>query len=246
MSVKVFCKHCGKANPKTNEVCSDCGEPLEKGAAGGKTPADPGPAPEKIKRGTSIFRDALEKTEPAADTGPSHVKCPQCGRVNRGTNRFCNGCGSKLEGAEAAEPPEKEGVLPPATEGPPPPDPAVALPNLPDWMSQDPSASSKAETAPAESPPEPAPPAPHPPPPEPEPGTPAPETPAAPQPAPPKNPPPIEEKESSSPAPPPSPETGTPDDRPHREEAVFCEQCGTLNAGFQNCVDCGTPLDGNP
>jgi hypothetical protein len=68
------------------------------------------------------------------------MKCPSCGHSNRGANRFCNECGTKLEGLVPTEAPAPEATPPvpgPAIhdESEVPPDPS-SLPPI-SWLSPD-------------------------------------------------------------------------------------------------------------
>ncbi|MHC5040645.1 MAG: double zinc ribbon domain-containing protein, partial [Planctomycetota bacterium] len=147
MATKIFCRHCGKANPNTLETCSDCGKTLRKGGTTKKEAPEALPPPKGLSRGTGFHYGA--KGEVQASGGgqdrPTSVNilCPDCGRLNKGSNRFCNGCGKPLEGvaptAEVKAPGRDTSMLTRQFEEAPP-DPASLPPApteslVPDWMS---------------------------------------------------------------------------------------------------------------
>ncbi|MHC4600057.1 MAG: double zinc ribbon domain-containing protein, partial [Planctomycetota bacterium] len=147
MATKIFCRHCGKANPNTLEACSDCGKTLRKGGTTKmEAPPEALPPPKGLKRGTGFLYGAKGEVKAAGDRSDSptaaNILCPGCGRLNKGSNRFCNGCGQSLEGIA----PTVKAEAPSPDSNPfgrqfvePPPDPASLPPVepeslLPDWM----------------------------------------------------------------------------------------------------------------
>ena len=159
MAVKVFCKSCGKANSRDSEVCIDCGNPLKRSTTARKI-AEVDLAPLKgLERGGSVTATHV----PHASQSPTviHSKCPQCGRANSGSNRFCNGCGARLD----------EGHVPP------PQKPAGPVYGRPEDAELDANAADSAS-----------------------------------------------------------------EPRPHRENAAFCPDCGTLNVGHAHCIECGAVM----
>jgi ribosomal protein L37E len=292
MGVKVFCKQCGKANEREQEVCSSCGVPLSaspqtkvmKAAISNVQP------PKGLEKGGSTM------TLKPSDLRPVYVKCPQCSQVSRGSSKFCNKCGSKLENAPAADavgspPPHASAPSPAAPEGPAGAPPAEAHETKPAPASSETSATApsvppvagpetsagtpggpvpvaiprlkitrgptyflqaKGEKAPdaAEAKPTPA-----------DPG-------AAAAPAGPPAPPTVKGPTlkitkgptyftspagASAETPGTSPAHASPAkgllpgftakiDRIHRKSAHICEECGVLNVGYEQCVECGVDL----
>jgi hypothetical protein len=263
MAMKVFCKHCGKGNMAGTENCTDCGKRLPTGKTKIIKKEDLPDIPslrDKITRGPiGMWKSettpqppppSAEPPEPRASPlppSPRFVKCPSSKHRNRQTSRFCNECGAKLEGARRdsgpvtviKDVPDWMTLTEEKKDSPPPPDPA-ALPPLDEILPETP------VPAVSESPPPPDPASLPPLVPEAPPEAPAPEAAPVPEAAPELAAPAAPE---SSPLPDakdhritPRPRRG-PEEQTHREHAVSCSECNTLNVRYTHCVDCGAALE---
>jgi uncharacterized OB-fold protein len=174
------------------------------------------------------------------DGRPLYVKCSQCAQVSKNTSRFCNKCGSKLENAPAADASQ---IPPPAFLVPPAaaPNPEASRPPVEPSPAPSPAAPAQAQP-PVHSPTVVRWSSPHA-------GPGIAQDRAAPAPA-------------SGPATsrrPVQPEASSPAlpvqhgrkafttltakiDRTHRKAAQVCEECGVLNVGYEQCIDCGADL----
>jgi hypothetical protein len=250
MGVKVFCKHCGKANEREQEVCGQCGKPLSASPQTKimKEAIAHVPPPKGLEKGGSTV--VLKPS----DIRPAYVRCPQCSQTSRSSSKFCNKCGSKLENAPAADTPVSHAAAAPG-EAAAPPAPAPDAPR---------------EGAEATAPPGPgASPAPAPPTAENAFRIPplkitrgpsyfgsmgqtqAPDASPAPGKASPAVSPAGQPRGARAPAEPASATPARPRivgglsakiDRSHRKAAQVCDECGVLNVGYEQCVDCGGDL----
>lgn len=112
----VSCPECGAGNEPDSRYCDQCGLQLEGRddiSVGDQNPVaeqnEPGEDPNLLSPAQNRGKRAGYQPSPYLQEADETVKCPNCGKMNEADAKYCDQCGTKLEGNPDVEVQDKGG-----------------------------------------------------------------------------------------------------------------------------------------